>query len=195
MPQRSRLRDVILGRDHVCPWWITWTFDNPIRRMLHDPDLLLGELVAPGHTVVDVGCGMGYFTVPLAGLVGPSGRVVAVDLQAEMLAGVRRRAERAGVEGRIQLHRCAPDRLGVEGPADLVLAFWMAHEVPDRERFVGELAGLLRPGGQLLLAEPVLHVPARDAERTFALAQAAGLTLVARPRIAFSRSALLRRPG
>jgi len=195
MPPHARLRDVLLGRDHVCPWWFAWTFDNPLRRMLHDPELLLGELVPPGGTAVDVGCGPGYFTVPLAGLVGPAGRVVAVDLQEEMLAGVRRRAERAGVAGRIQLRRCTPERLGVEGPADLVLAFWMVHEVPDRARFLGELAGLLQPGGHLLLAEPVIHVPGREVEHTVALAQAAGLELAGRPRIAFSRSALLRRPG
>jgi len=191
----SRLRDVLLGRDHVCPWWLVWTFDNPLRRMIHDPELLLGELVPPGGTAVDVGCGIGYFTVPLAGLVGPAGRVVAVDLQEEMLAGVLRRAERAGVAGRIQLRRCTPERLGIEGPADLVLAFWMVHEVPDRTRFLGEVAALLRPGGRLLLAEPVLHVAAGEVEATVALAQAAGLLLESRPRIAFSRSALLRRPG
>ncbi|MBI5070941.1 MAG: methyltransferase domain-containing protein [Deltaproteobacteria bacterium] len=195
MPPRTRLRDVLLGRDHVCPWWFVWTFDNPLRRMIHDPEQILGGLVRPGDTAVDVGCGRGYFTVPLAGLVGPGGRVVAVDLQDEMLAGVRRRAERAGVAGRVRLHRCGPDRLGVEGPADLVLAFWMAHEVPERARFLGEVAALLRPGGHLLLAEPVLHVAAREVERTIALAEAAGLVRVTSPRIAFSRSALLRRPA
>ncbi len=194
MPPLSRLRDVLLGRDHVCPWWCAWTFDNPLRRMLHDPALLLGDLVPLGGTAIDVGCGRGYFTVPLAGLVGPKGRVVAVDLQEEMLAGVRRRAEQAGVAERVQLRRCTPDRLGVEGPADLVLAFWMVHEVPDRSRFLAELAALLRPGGRLLLSEPVLHVAEREVERTVALAQAAGLLLEGRPRIALSRSALLRRP-
>lgn len=195
MQPRTRLRDLLLGRDHVCPWWLVWTFDNPLRRMVHDPELLLGELVRPGDTAVDVGCGSGYFTVPLARMVGPEGRVLAVDLQEEMLAGVRRRAERAGVGERIRLHRCAPERLGVEGPADLVLAFWMVHEVPDRPRFLDQLAALLRPGGRLLLAEPVLHVSGREVERSVALALAAGLLLESRPRIAFSRSALLRRPG
>ena len=83
----------------------------------------------------------------------------------------------------------------VPGRYDFVLAFWMVHEVPDRPRFLGELAALLRPGGLLLVAEPILHVPAREVERTFDLARAAGLELLDRPRVALSRAGLFRRPG
>jgi ubiquinone/menaquinone biosynthesis C-methylase UbiE len=192
---RSRLRDLVLGRPHVCPRWLIRAFDNPLRRLVHDPQALLGPLVRPGQVAVDVGCGIGYFTLPLATLVGPSGRVIAVDLQAAMLEGLRRRAVLAGVASRIQLHQATPGGLGLAEPADFVLAFWMVHEVPDRPRFLGELAGLLRPGGRLLVAEPILHVSRREVERTFELARAAGLELLGRPRVALSRAALFRRPG
>jgi len=190
----SRLRDLLLGRPHVCPWWLIRTFDNPLRRAFQDPARILGPLVRPGQTALDVGCGIGYFAVPLARMVGPSGRVIAVDLQPEMLEGLRRRADREGLAERIRLHRCTADSLGVEGPVDLALAFWVVHEVPDGARLLDQLASLLRPGGHLLVAEPILHVRAREVERTVALAQASGLELVARPRIAFSRAAVLRRP-
>jgi ubiquinone/menaquinone biosynthesis C-methylase UbiE len=121
--------------------------------------------------------------------------VIAVDLQAEMLEGLRRRATRAGVASRIQLHQATPGGLGLGGPADFALAFWMVHEVPDRPRFLGELAALLRPGGRLLVAEPLLHVPRREVEHTFELAQAAGMELLGRPRVALSRAALFQRPA
>ena len=61
--------------------------------------------------VVDVGCAMGYFTLPLAGLVGPTGRVIAVDLQARMLRALDRRARRAGLSEPIETRRCGADSL------------------------------------------------------------------------------------
>ncbi|NJD17795.1 MAG: methyltransferase domain-containing protein, partial [Gemmatimonadetes bacterium] len=103
---------------HTCPWWFAYTFDNPLRRLVHEPTAILGRFVRPGDRVVDVGCGLGFFTLALARLVGSEGRVVAVDVQEEMLQRTHRRAERLGLADRIALHRCAPDRLGIQGSAD-----------------------------------------------------------------------------
>ena len=97
---------------------------------------------------------MGYFTIPLARITGPGGKVIAVDLQERMLDALVRRAEKAGVADRIIPHRCQKESLGVEGPADFALAFWMAHEVPDKPRFFREIFAFLKQGGRLLLVEP-----------------------------------------
>ena len=132
----------------VCPWWLCYSFDNPLRRFIHDPEPLLAPYVKPGMTVVDVGCGMGYFTIPLARITGPGGKVIAVDLQQRMLDALVRRAEKAGVADRVIPHRCQKESLGVEGPADFALVFWMAHEVPDKPRFFRELLALLTAGRQ-----------------------------------------------
>ena len=180
---------------HVCPWWITWTFDNPLRRLVHDPGAIFGGWVSAGDRVVDIGCGFGHFSLGLARLVGARGSVVAVDLQEEMLRRVRRRAERAGLEGIIRTHRCREDALGLEGPADFVLAFWMVHEVPDSERLLEEVAGLLRPGGRFLMAEPVFHTPESVFLGEVAAAERAGLAPTLRPRVRWSRAALLERPA
>jgi SAM-dependent methyltransferase len=99
----------------VCPWWLCYSFDNPLRRFIHDPERLLAPYVKPGMTVVDVGCGMGYFTIPLARIAGPGGKVIAVDLQQRMLDALVRRAEKAAVADRIDPHRCQKESLGVEG--------------------------------------------------------------------------------
>jgi ubiquinone/menaquinone biosynthesis C-methylase UbiE len=177
-------------RGHTCPWWFAWTFDNPLRRLAHDPAAILAGLVRPGDTVVDVGCGLGFFTIAMAGLVGAGGKVVAVDLQQEMLARARRRAERRGLTDRIEFHQCAPDRIGIAGPVDFVLAFWMVHEVADRHAFLREIRTLLRPGGHLLIAEPRGHVPPALFERITAAAGAAGFTARPGPEVRFSRSLL-----
>lgn len=191
---RERLHALLHG-DHVCPWWLAYTFDNPLRRLLHPPERLFAGLVAPGQTAVDVGCGMGHFTLGLARMVGPTGRVVAVDLQEKMLERVRRRAERAGLQERIRLHRCTTESLGVGEPADFVVASWMVHEVDDREAFLREVAGFMKPGARLFVAEPKGHVSAEHLERTVELARTAGLRVRSRPKVALSRAVILEKAG
>jgi len=150
--------------------------------------------VEPGITAVDLGCGPGFFTLPLAEMIGERGSVVAVDLQAAMLEKVRTRAELKGLSARIRLHQCAADSLGLVGEqAAFALAFWMVHEVPDAARFLAEVAGVLQERGCLLLVEPKGHVDAQAFALTVDLAVAAGLSPLASPRVAFSRAVLLQR--
>ena len=181
----------------ACPWWICFTFENPLRRLLHNPEKMLGPYVKKGWTVMDIGPGMGYFTVPLAKLVGESGKVIAVDIEQHMLDGVRRSARRAGVEKRIQLHLSQPGTIGVSGPLDFTLAFWMVHEVGDRARFLYEIASATWPGGLLLIAEPKIHVARENFDDTLTKAEAAGFEVTERPKVAISYAALLRKsaPG
>jgi ubiquinone/menaquinone biosynthesis C-methylase UbiE len=181
----------LFPEDHVCPWWLAYTFDNPVRRWLHPPERLFAGLVARGQTAVDVGCGMGHFALGLARMVGPEGRVIAVDLQPRMLERVRRRALKAGLAERIRLHHAGGASLGLQARADFVVASWMVHEVPDRASFLRELAGLMKPGARLFVAEPRGHVSALDFERTLELAAAAGLRIEGRPRVAMSRAVVL----
>ena len=96
---------------HVCPWWGGYFIDNRLRHWLHDPERIVAPYVRPGMTVIDIGCGMGFFSIALARMVGPAGQVLAVDLQPQMLRTLERRARRAGVADRIrtrQAESCAP---------------------------------------------------------------------------------------
>jgi ubiquinone/menaquinone biosynthesis C-methylase UbiE len=98
----------------VCPWWLGYLLASPVRRLLHDPARILAPHVREGMAVLEPGPGMGFFTLELARRVGPSGRVVAIDVQPRMLAGLRRRAARASLERRIETRQARPDSLGVE---------------------------------------------------------------------------------
>ena len=182
-------------RADVCPHWLSGLLDNPLRRWLHDPDTLFAGLLEPGQTALDLGCGPGTFTLALARRAGPAGRVIAVDLQPRMLARLRAKAEKAGLQERIQLHACSPTALGLDprARADFALAFWMVHEVPDPARFLGEVLAGLRPGGRLLLVEPLLHVSAKQFARTLELARAGGWSLEGPRAVRISRAALLRK--
>lgn len=188
----SRIIEKFLSLDeHVCPWWLAWTFDNPLRKRFQDPDRILAGLVSEGMTVADIGCGMGYFSVAMARMVGPRGRVMAVDVQQMMLDLCRKRAFRADVGDRISTILAAPDNIKLPGPVDLVLAFWMVHEVKDIPRFFGQVAAVLRPGGTMIVAEPRVHVMQRRFDEILGYARAAGFTVSDGPKVAFSRSAVL----
>lgn len=185
---KSLLRRALFLGPHTCPWWFGYSFDNPLRRLIHDPVAILGRFVAPGQTVVDIGCGLGYFSLALAKLVGPSGRVVALDVQPQMVQRARRRAERQGVADRIDFHVCAPNRLGLSIPVDFVLAFWVVHEVVDPEGLLNEVSSFLQPHGRLLIAEPKGHVSAARFAATVELANSVGYHISEGPLVRFSRT-------
>ena len=101
---------------------------------------------------------MGYFTIPMAKLVGDTGKVIAADLQQQMLDGIQHRAIKTGMQERIKLHLTKSDNIGINAYIDFCLAFWMVHEVPDRNHFFNEISSKLKPGGLMLIAEPTMHV-------------------------------------
>ncbi len=180
--------------EHVCPWWFGTLLASRVRKLVQDPARILAPFVKPGATVLEPGPGMGFFTVELARLVGPQGKVVAVDLQQPMLDGVRARAEQATVAGPLVLRRVEPASLGVPdlaGQVDFALLFWMLHEVPDPAHFLGELAQALKVGGRILFCEPKGHVSGQAFEKSLQLAGTVGLRVESRPSIRLSRAALL----
>ena len=177
-------------RTHLCPPWFACVINNPLRRWLHNPEEILGRLIKPGFTVVELGCGSGPFTLALARMVGSSGRVIAADVQPAMLAKVQRRMAQTGVQDRVELHQCAREHIGLSTRVDFVLAFWMVHEVPNAVALFAEIHEALDPAGKLLLVEPRLHVGRRDFEREVDAALGAKLKLLSRPSVRLSQAAL-----
>ncbi|MBA4383829.1 MAG: hypothetical protein C0410_03770 [Anaerolinea sp.] len=177
-----------LKSNFTCPWWLLFTFDNPMRKLMHNPNKILKPYVRAGNTVLDIGCGMGYFSLELARLAGPNGKVIAADLQPQMLAGLKKRAKNAGVQSIIQPHLCTPSRIGVAEPVDMIFAFWMVHEVCNRKAFLQELHSMLKPDGILLIVEPIIHVTRRNFETTLDMGCELGFIEVSHPQVAISRS-------
>ena len=186
----SIIKDVLLTGDHVCPWWLAYTFDNPLRRLVHNPEKMLQKFIKEGDTVVDIGCGMGYFSIGMAKMVGAKGRVISVDLQEKMLERVRLRAEQKGLLSRITLHKCSSDKLGVNEQADFALGFWMVHEVRNKESFFDEIVAFLKPGAYFLLVEPKLHVSELNFSKIADIAVKAGLVQCSEEKVGLSRAML-----
>jgi ubiquinone/menaquinone biosynthesis C-methylase UbiE len=183
------MEDFYMG-EHICPWWFAYTFDNRFRHLFHNPEKMLGSYVSKGMTALDVGCGMGFFSIGLARLIGDTGCVIAADVQPKMLEVMQKRSEKAGVAGRIRPHKCEPESLGVDTPVDFILAFWMVHEVPDSKLFFHQIRSCLKPNGRILIAEPRFHVSSKGFQEIVVEAQELGLTFCERHSIRFSRSAV-----
>ena len=180
----------------VCPWWIGYLLASPIRRLGQDPSRILRPYVHAGMTVLEPGPGMGFFTLQLARLVGPVGRVIALDVQPEMIAALKRRAKRSGLLDRIDA-RVVPNATmalqAYQRAVDFVLAFAVVHELPSAATFFAEAAEAMKPGASLFLAEPAGHVDEDAFDNEIALAAVADLVVADRPQVWRSRAAILKK--
>ncbi len=177
----------------VCPVALSGSLDNSIRKWLQNPEKILRPYITEGMTVLDVGCGPGFFSIEMARMVGKSGRVIAADLQEGMLQKVNEKVKGTELEERILLHKCGEDNIGVSEPLDFVLLFYIVHEVPNKEHFFNEIRTILKPQGQVLIVEPPFHVSKSAFEETIRKAGRAGLIVIERPKMFFSRAVLLKK--
>ena len=181
------------NKNRICPVEIAGTLDNKIRRWLQNPRHVLKPYVKEGMTVLDIGCGPGFFSIDIAYMVGASGKVIAADLQEGMLNKLRDKINGTEIENRITLHKCEENKIGISENVDFVLAFYMVHEVTNKEGLFNEIETILKPNGQLLIVEPPLHVSKKTFENTVGKAIAAGFKEVNRPKLLFNKAVLLKK--
>jgi ubiquinone/menaquinone biosynthesis C-methylase UbiE len=180
------------ARNRVCPVGLANSLDGKIRRWLQDPQKILSPFVREGMTVLDLGCGPGFFSIELARMVGRNGRVVSADLQDGMLKKLSTRIRGTELEERIHLVKCERDKINVSEKIDFGLAFWMVHEVPNKESLFKELKAILNEKAQILMVEPKLfHVSRKRFEATTTLAEHAGFVVSRGPRLLLCWSAVL----
>jgi len=181
---------------HVCPWWLGYFLINPLRKYMHNPENIIGPFVKHGMKVIDYGCAMGYFSLPMAKKVGSYGKVYCFDIQQRMIDKLMKRAGNANLEQIIE------PRLIMEGNklfddinqiCDFALLFYVAHEVPDQQDLFFKLNKMLKPGAFLLFAEPKNHIKQKDFEQSVFLAANAGFTFNKFLKVSKSHAVLLER--
>jgi SAM-dependent methyltransferase len=182
--------------ERICPWWVGYLLARPVRGLVNNPYKILSPYVREAIMVFEPGPAIVFFTLELARLVGPMGKVVALDLQPKMLNGLKRRAARTGLLERLDVRLTKGGSLGVvdlAGMVDFALAFAMVHELPFAARIFAKVAATLKPGACLLFAEPSSQVTAARFEEEVRAAPEAGLKPAEQPSIWRSRTVLLKK--
>lgn len=149
-----------------CPIWLRWLveLDNPFAET-NRSDVIVQHLdLQPGMKVLDIGCGPGRLTIPVAKHVGPQGEVVAIDLQPGMLRRAQERAQAANLNNIRFLQVGVGDGKLEVSLADRALLVTVLGEIPNREAALREVFDALKPGGILSVTEIIFdpHFQSRD---------------------------------
>lgn len=176
----------------ICPVEKAGGLDNSFRKLLQNPKKILKPYINEGMTVLDIGCGPGFFSIEIAKLFIDSGRVIAADIQEGMLDKVRHKIKGTELEQRITLHKCKEESIDLTEKVDFVLAFYMVHEVPNQDKLFRELKSILKPNGQIFIIEPKFHVSKKSFDSMINRVKGIGLEIKDRPKVFFSRTIVLK---
>ena len=130
--------------------------------------------IGPGSRVADVGAGSGLLTVHLARAVKPDGKVVATDIDHQVLDLMYARLQAAGLAELVERRVVGPDAPGLEpGAYDAILLAEVDHYFNDEVTWLKQATAALKPTGRLVISNRIHH-----RQRSMAAAQKAGLTLI-----------------
>lgn len=121
---------------------------------LRPAELLRSFGLKAGDTIADIGCGPGFFTVPAADIVGPQGKVIAADVQSDMIAAIMTRVADLGLH-QVEISKTSETEAHLpDKRVDLVLLAFVLHELTQRAGFLFRLRSALRPAsGRIAILE------------------------------------------
>jgi ubiquinone/menaquinone biosynthesis C-methylase UbiE len=164
------------GKSAPCPSALAWLVDNPIRRR-YMRAILERVGIQPGERVLELGPGPGLFTVDAARRTGPDGRLIAVDIQPEMIARLEERVQEAGLAN-VETHVADAYHLPLDDESiERAFLVTVLPEIPDQARALAELVRVLRPGGLLSVTEEFYDPDYPFAFETVRQVEAAGFSL------------------
>jgi ubiquinone/menaquinone biosynthesis C-methylase UbiE len=181
------------NKKRVCPIEHAGALDISLRKLIQNPRKILRPYVTEGMTVLDLGCGPGFFSIDMAKMVGMSGKVIAADLQDGMLKKLEDKIRNTKFQNIIKLHKCQEDKIGLSEKVDFVLLFFMLHEVPDQPRFLKEISTLLKPDAKIMIVEPPFHVSKKEFANLIESVRGLGFKIIDKPKVFFCHSILISR--
>ena len=175
----------------ICPTWVTGGLDNLFRKLVQNPQKILRPFIKDGMTVLDIGCGPGFFSLEIAKMLNGAGKIIAADVQEGMIEKIRKKIEGTNLEQVIEVHKSDFEKIGIDEKVDFVLAFWMVHEVRNQVLFFEELITILNTDGRILIIEPKIHVSKKEFNAMISKIKECGFTIVESPKVFFSRAIVL----
>lgn len=161
------------GHSSPCPAALSWLVDNPLRHRYMRP-VLDRVGIRPGERVLELGPGPGAFSVGAARCAGPEGQLIAVDIQPQMIAQVKRRVHEAGLSN-VETHVADAHHLPLDDESvDRAFLITVLPEIPDPSRALAELRRVLRPDGVLSITEEFSDPDYLFLSETIRLAKSAG---------------------
>ncbi len=155
-----------------CPTWLGWLveLDNPFTTINRAATIVQHLELAQGMSVVDVGCGPGRVTIPVACAVGQTGEVVALDIQAGMLQQTHEKARAANLTNITFLESGIGEKKLRHNKFDRALLVTVLGEIPNQEAALKEIFDVLKPGGMLSVTEIIFdpHFQRRSTVRKLA---------------------------
>jgi SAM-dependent methyltransferase len=143
-------REIALVMGHEGAGWL----ERPERESEEATSRMVALLgIKPGEVAVDLGCGTGYLSRRLSPLVGPRGRVMAVDIQPEMLDLLTNRMSRIGITNVVPVLGSVQDPHLAPASVDLVVMVDVYHEFSHPYEMTAALCRALKPGGRLVFVE------------------------------------------
>lgn len=177
---------------HLHPLEKASALESSLRYFLQNPKKILKKYVRPGMTVLDLGCGTGFFTKEAARLVGNNGKVIASDVQSGMLKILKQKLKNSNLQKQVQIYKSQENTLGLTDKVDFILVFYAFHEMKYIDNIIGELIRIVKPETHVLISEQKLHVSKYTFNSIIQKMEKNGFEIYARPKIFFSRTVIMK---
>jgi ubiquinone/menaquinone biosynthesis C-methylase UbiE len=173
------IRIIKRKRGLPCPSWLTFLLENPYMNSVSGSSILIDRIgLKEGMRVLDIGCGPGRLTIPLAKHVGANGEVVALDIQERMLQKLLKRIKNNNLTNvRFILGGAGQGKIQEENSFDRAILVTVLGEIPDKKSALKEIFKMLKPGGILSVTEVFPDPDFQRQSKVLQLATMAGFAL------------------
>jgi len=176
---------------HLHPVENASALEGRFRRLLQNPGRILKKYIRQGMTVIDLGCGTGFFTLEIAELLDGKGKVIAIDVQEGMLEILKQKLKNSELKQYIQILNNPAQSLGFTEKADFILAFYSFHEMKYMDHIIQALKEIMNQKAKILISEQKGHVSEEMFESIVNNMINNGFTVYERPKIFLSRSVVM----